>query len=712
MLVCTPRSTRFLVTVIALLGLLASSADAETAQGKRAWSRFAADNGTGWRAEWTAAGDQATRLRGEAAPVAGHPETVAATFLSANADVLGIRADLADLRVASTRESLVGHHVTYQQSYGGLPVFNGFVDVHVKRGGSVFLVHNETATAAALGTLPRKARLTAADAAWTAQSAHFNTQLYDKRGNPIPPASTEIQDGPELGVQRTERGLRLAYQVTVGAVRYVVDGGSGEIMEALPLMQSVNGSGRVFDPNPVNTLDDGSLTDQSNTNYAALSGAYVNKPLLGLTSTGTGANLRYLLRGPHVRMVDLRASAVASCMTGQNELRLPPPRSTTTTFNFNRNQSGFEHTMAYFHIDRSQRYIKGLGFTNLWNDDIRVDAHAFPQDNSFYCGSPAGAGYLAFGDGGVDDAEDADVVLHEYGHALQDAAAPGRYLSSGQAGAMGEGFGDYWSYTQRQGGTYGPCFAEWDGEGTCLRRLDRNKKYPDGYVGQVHKDGEIWSRGLRDLNRKLTKNVANKIILQSHFLIATNPTFQKGLRALLDADEELNDGANKDDICATFADRGIRAADCGYWITMRWNNLGADVDLHFTNPAGNMCYYLNLNPDWGVVGDATDNPQLYHDCITDCTFEQITVETLTTPGTYVVSAYYYSDRGRGASTVTMEVYRGAQRLFRGTQTLAGTGANWNAYNIVISAGAKPEIVEVNQVTHDPDLASRLPKKQP
>jgi hypothetical protein len=37
--------------------------------------------------------------------------------------------------------------------------------------------------------------------------------------------------------------------------------------------------------------------------------------------------------------------------------------------------------------------------------------------------------------GGVDDAEDADVILHEYGHAIQDNQVPG-FGSSLEAGAM------------------------------------------------------------------------------------------------------------------------------------------------------------------------------------------------------------------------------------------------------------------------------------
>ena len=41
-------------------------------------------------------------------------------------------------------------------------------------------------------------------------------------------------------------------------------------------------------------------------------------------------------------------------------------------------------------------------------------------DNSYYT-----AGTLNFGEGGVDDAEDADIIIHEYGHASRISKFPG-----------------------------------------------------------------------------------------------------------------------------------------------------------------------------------------------------------------------------------------------------------------------------------------------
>ena len=77
--------------------------------------------------------------------------------------------------------------------------------------------------------------------------------------------------------------------------------------------------------------------------------------------------------------------------------------------------------MAYFHIDRTRAYVDSLGLTEpLRRKPQKVRADGFTDDNSFY--SP-GTSTLALGSGGVDDGEDADVIVHEYGHSLQHQAA-------------------------------------------------------------------------------------------------------------------------------------------------------------------------------------------------------------------------------------------------------------------------------------------------
>ena len=73
--------------------------------------------------------------------------------------------------------------------------------------------------------------------------------------------------------------------------------------------------------------------------------------------------------------------------------------------------------MSYYHIDTLQRYIQSLGFQNINNRSIKVNVNGTAADNSFY--SPTTKA-LTFGTGGVDDAEDAGIIAHEYGHSIQD----------------------------------------------------------------------------------------------------------------------------------------------------------------------------------------------------------------------------------------------------------------------------------------------------
>jgi hypothetical protein len=104
-----------------------------------------------------------------------------------------------------------------------------------------------------------------------------------------------------------------------------------------------------------------------------------------------------------------------------------------------RSQDEFEQVMAYFWITESQKYIQSLGFRNVNNESQDVRINTWGQDNSFETTHPKDE--LRFGKGGVDDAEDAEVILHEYGHAIHEGS--GFQFSSEEAGAISEGFGDY-----------------------------------------------------------------------------------------------------------------------------------------------------------------------------------------------------------------------------------------------------------------------------
>jgi Zn-dependent metalloprotease len=118
-------------------------------------------------------------------------------------------------------------------------------------------------------------------------------------------------------------------------------------------------------------------------------------------------------------------------------------------------------------------------------------------------------------------------VLHEYGHAIHDGS--GFQFASEEAGAISEGFGDYWGVDMGdiQARKLGvpeleplACVMDWDATAYtstvphCLRRLDEPLKYPDDLDGEVHDDGRIWSHALWDINRSIGHVKADTVILE------------------------------------------------------------------------------------------------------------------------------------------------------------------------------------------------------
>lgn len=198
---------------------------------KQAWRLFEAQHGTEWKAEWDAAFGTPKRLEGAySRPFPGDPQEAAQQFLSENRALFRLQANLADLRLAYRRESLIGTHLAYKQSYAGLPVFNGDIAVHLDQANRVFLVHNYYIPVEALAPLNRTPTLSIQEAVEYTLQQVDPEQAARAMSNPdrSPP-------GSELGIYRTADGNHLAYRFVAAGIEYVTDAHSGEILDRTEL---------------------------------------------------------------------------------------------------------------------------------------------------------------------------------------------------------------------------------------------------------------------------------------------------------------------------------------------------------------------------------------------------------------------------------------------------------------------------------------------
>ena len=477
----------------------------------------------------------------ETTPKAGTPRRVATAYLGRIARDLKIRVNPTDLRYDKTVPSVLGSHVLFQQYRHGQPVSGAWLKVDLDKDNRIYSVENSTVPSSLLDKLERpsgKVKITA-EAAIRLAVAHLTVAAPRARVLEFrAPATAEFVFFPQ------RRSVAPAWKLIIPVAkpphdwRVYVHAVTGTVLHQEDMLKMVTARGRVFDPSPVAALNDTKLKKGS----LIPANAYRDVDLPEVASRG-------FLDGPYV---NTRA-------TGRR------CRRTSKQFLFSRTQRAFKEVMVYFHIDRTQRYIQSLGFTNVNNRSISVNVDGTSDDNSFY--SPA-TKRLTFGRGGVGDAEDAEIILHEYGHSIQDNQVPG-FGSSDEAGAMGEGFGDYLAasfFETVKPSRFARCVGSWDATAYSpedppnLRRLDSTKRYPRDIVREVHADGEIWSACLWQIRETIGRAACDKLVLAHHFLIKRDSRFEDAALSLILADRQLFRGVHETAIRTVFIRRGILKA--------------------------------------------------------------------------------------------------------------------------------------------------------
>jgi len=302
---------------------------------------------------------------------------------------------------------------------------------------------------------------------------------------------------------------------------------------------------RVFRPDPVSRLQlpyGGLLRDRGDSSSTLLRQA-MDSVRIRLTFSGDS----FRLKSPHLHFGEYSPPARSLSVS-----------SNASAFVFDRDEPGFEEVNAFWHLSRFRAFLDSLGLDSLARFPLQIDAHGMDgADQSAY--SPLQE-FMAFGDGNVDDAEDAAVILHEYGHVLAHAAFP--FGNSGQERrALEEGICDYiaGSYL-RANSTYLPDrLFRWDGNNEFWpgRSLVSSRNYPGDLTGSLYADGEIFCSALSAMEAATGRKALHHILLTALYGIGPNLSMPAAARQMLIADSALYQGQHASEIRSRFLQRGI-----------------------------------------------------------------------------------------------------------------------------------------------------------
>lgn len=123
------------------------------------------------------------------------------------------------------------------------------------------------------------------------------------------------------------------------------------------------------------------------------------------------------------------------------------------------------------------------------------------------------------------------------------------------------------------------------------------------------------------------------------------------------------------------------------WVEMFWEQTD-DMDLHLVAPGGSYddwdtdCYYSNCvngGPDWGILGDSSDDPRLDLDDIDGMGPENINIYTPQSNGTYTVYVHDYTGSAMygdtyGPNNVTVNVYLNGSLEWTDTRAISDDGS--------------------------------------
>lgn len=406
-----------------------------------------------------------------------------------------LKGDKVGLVLKHTAQSPGGFHYAYVQTYAGVEVYQSQVKANIDRNNVLRSVLDNS----------------------------YDTRYWSVDVSAVKPNSM-IAIKPETGQ------AVLAERVMNGNSEQLLY--NGELLYSRDVNSYVDttATGKVFYPDPLTTVQQnygGIYVDNNDSNAT-----WLTNQLRDVTFRTDFSGGQFRLQNSYLIVQDFSFPNIA-VVTSANGV-----------FNYNRSQSGFEDVNVYYHISRYRNHVDSLGF-DMANHLVYADPHGLDtnEDQSYFSPNEQ---RLYFGMGGVDDAEDADVIIHEYGHFLSYHAAPNTNMGSAR-GSLDEAFGDYLaaSHSATLGGTYNSGYVfNWDGHNEYWngRIVNSSKKYPADTTGSMYARSGIWSALLWGLHGEIGGPATDSLIYETHYSYAANMREPMAARLLLEADTTLTGG--------------------------------------------------------------------------------------------------------------------------------------------------------------------------
>ncbi|MBI1306007.1 MAG: T9SS type A sorting domain-containing protein [Bacteroidetes bacterium] len=413
------------------------------------------------------------------------------------------------------RNSFTGNHKSYVQFHNGIPVFGGRFDLHTNINGELIWKKDQTVKINSVSPF---------------QNLNPNEYNWFRLNN-----EWVIAHWVVIGDELDTRVLLYNDEVIY------TDHGKLFLSEPDTLVH-----GRVFLINPLNTA-----MVPYGSPYVDSSDGYVQQLVDQEKWVSFKVTLQedtFWLRNDRFIFGEVSAPAT------------PPLYSLTDSFDFTRDQDGFEDVNAFYHLTRYADHVEKRGYKNLLVDTLVIDAHGYNGSDlsSFnYMVNPV---QLEFGTGGVDDAEDGEVVIHEFGHSLSFQASPNTVKGS-ERSAMEEGNADYFSTS------YSRTFTDhawqdvfnWDGHNEFWNgiRTGDPMNYPNDFKNSLNHDRELWSSPLMCLYDSIGQGVTDSLVMEHLFYQTTNTTMPEMAKIILKIDTLLFGGRHYYPVKECFVQYGI-----------------------------------------------------------------------------------------------------------------------------------------------------------